>query len=314
MAKRSRTWRPTLHWFSERARAHIRRIRREGPRSVASADAGRAAAFVRRMRWRALNDSRPDAVPVFIVGIQRSGTDMLIAAFKECPEVEVHNEAADSRAFSGWALRSDDVVRTLVERSRHRVVLFKSLLDTHRLDHLLAGLGTPSPGRAIWIYRTMEGRVRSTVARWPENNRRVLREIASSGAATRWEAGGLSDGQLELVRSFDYDELSVESAAALLWYLRNSLFFELGFDRRDDVALVSYERILEDPSNHLRRLCDFLGVTYTARMMKDIEPRPPAIARDLELDPRIRCLCDDLYARLEDECDRRAGRAVPVRT
>jgi hypothetical protein len=312
MANPRTRWRPTPAWLADRAASHLSRIRREGLARVASADARRARALAARYRWRVTHDFRPNAVPVFVVGIQRSGTDMLMFAFKECPEVEVHNEAEDTRAFFGFALRSDPVIRRLVESSRHKIVLFKSLLDAHRIDHLMTGLGTPSRGKSIWIYRSMEGRVRSTLARWPENNRRVLRAIAEGRGGDHWEAQGLSDGHLELVKNLDHDRLSPASAAAALWYLRNSLFFDLGFDRREDVALTSYERFLEDPARHMRLLCDFLDVSYTPRMTSDIAPRPPAIPDRLEIDEDIQSLCDELRSRLERELDRRLELRAPA--
>ena len=46
--------------------------------------------------------------------------------------------------------------------------------------------------------------------------------------APMWQAGGLSDDHLALVRGYDYSAMSPESAAALFWYLRNSLYFTLG--------------------------------------------------------------------------------------
>ena len=305
MGEQDAVWRPTLPWIADRARSRLERIRRDGFSRVAGDDFARGKALIRRYRWGVQHDSRPNAMPVFIVGIQRSGTDMLIRAFKECPEAEVHNEAADTRAFNAFALRSDRVIRQLVESSRHRAVVFKSLLDSHRIVHLMTRLGAPTEGRSIWIYRSLEGRVRSTMALWPENNRRVLRAIAAGRASEHWEAAGLSDTQLELVRSFDYDELSAESAAALLWYLRNSLFFEHELSTRPDVALVSYERILEDPERFVQLLCGFLGLTYHPRMIQSIAPRRPATQGAMEVDDRVRLLCGQLYERLENELDSR---------
>ena len=316
MPERSDNWRPTPAWLVHRARGHWDRIRRGGLASVAASDAKRLMALARRYAWRATNDSRPNAVPVFVVGIQRSGTDMLVMAFKECPEAEVHNEAMDTRAFSQFALRNDAVIRSIVESSRHRIVVFKSLLDAHRIVPLMTELGTPGKGRSIWIYRSMEGRVRSTLARWPDNNRRVLEEIAAG--QDRWEARGLTPELLALVRGLDFERLSRESATALVWYLRNSLYFNLGLDRREDVALVSYERVLGEPRRLIQHLCDFVGVEFNSRMIDSISPRPPAMHERLQIDKQIELLCAGLYERLEDslnarlEDDRVAGRPAPA--
>ena len=57
-------------------------------------------------------------------------------------------------------------------------MLFKPLCDSHRTDHLLDDLRTASPGRAVWVYRDVDGRVRSALAKFGDGNRQVLREFA----------------------------------------------------------------------------------------------------------------------------------------
>jgi hypothetical protein len=296
-------WRPTFGFVTRLGRNRLARLRHEGIRKVARADVRRARSAARRARWAVTHDVRPNAVPVFIVGVQRSGTDMLIQAFRESAEVTVYNESADSPAFRSFTLRGDDVIGELVSRSRHRCVVFKSLLDSHRIVHLMTDLGTPSPGRAIWAYRSMEGRVRSLVARWPDSNRRSLRDIAAG--EERWERAAMSEPQLTLVRTFDYERMTPESGAALHWYLRNCLFFDLGLHERPDVGLVTYERMIHEPARFLEMLCDFPGIAYDPRMAHGIGRRPDPFGRSLDIDPRIRELCDELQNRLDAEFESR---------
>jgi hypothetical protein len=194
------------------------------------------------------------------------------------------------------------VIRDLVMRSGHRYVLFKPLADSHRTDELLDSMGTPTPGRAIWAYRQVDGRVRSALAKFGSNNLDVLREIASGRGGDRWQAQGLSDENRRLVESFDYSAMSPESAAALFWYVRNSLFFDTGLDRRDDVALASYDRFVADPEGMMRPLAAFLGFPYSHDLVSHVDARasgrPP-----LDIDPRIRTLTDELQARLDAALD-----------
>jgi hypothetical protein len=273
-----------------------RRVRKEGVVPVARDHAGRLGDGFRGRVWGLRHGSAPNAVPVFVVGIQRSGTDMVIESLRRAPEIEVHNEHERSRAFCDYQLRDDETIAELVRSSRQRRIAFKALCDSDRVVHLMEELDAPSPGRAIWVVRGMEARVRSTLARWPENNRRVLRAVAA-GDEGRWEGRGLSEESRELIRSFDYDAMSQASAAALLWLVRNSLYFELGLDERTDVALVGYERILERPQDIIAGLCEFLSVPYRARMTAHIAPRPPATGGSLDVDPMIAQRCAELEAR-----------------
>lgn len=254
---------------------------------------------LRKAAWRRRHGGRPgEAVPVLLVGVQRSGTNVLTHGLDEAPEVEVRNEG-DRRAFADFKLRPEPVVRALVEGSRHRVVLLKPLCDTHRVDQLLDGLGTTQPGRAVWAYRDVDGRVRSALAKFGDVNLRVMQDLVQGRAGARWQVQRLSPASLELVHALDPASLTPESGAALFWCVRNSLFFELGLDRRPDVALASYGALLADPAAEMRRLCSFLGLPYRPALVAHVAARPPALRRDLDLHPVLRERCQELLERLD---------------
>ena len=252
-----------------------------------------------KLRWRRAHGLPPgSAVPVYLVGAQRSGTNMMVRGLGTVPEFEVRNEN-DRRTFDRYKLRDDHTVRALIEASRHRYVLLKPLCDSHRVDRLLDGLGTTQPGRAIWAYRGVDGRVRSALAKFGDSNLQVLREFAAGHGTARWQVQRLSEHSVELVRSFDYDRLSPASGAALFWYVRNRLYFELGLHERADVTLASYDTFVAAPEAAMRRLCEFLAFEYDPRLVAHIESRPPVWRAPLELHPRIRAACDELQERLD---------------
>jgi len=50
----------------------------------------------------------------------------------------------------------------------------------------------------------------------------------------------------------------------------------------------------------MRRLCGFLGLEYDPRLIRHIVPKPPGAPRPrIEIDPRVRELCDELEPRLD---------------
>jgi hypothetical protein len=301
-----------LQWLAMRLRRHWEWGRRQGFGRLIEEDqlnpVDRARLALSKARWRRANSIAPNAAPVYVVGVQRSGTNMLVRGLERAPEFEVHNEN-DGAAFTRFRLRPDADIRALVMRSGHRYVLFKPLADSHRTGELLDGVGTPSPGRAIWAYRSVDGRVRSALAKFGTNNLDVLREIAAGGGRDRWQAQGLSDENRAVIESFDYARMTPDSAAALFWYVRNSLYFETGLDRRDDVALASYDRFVAEPEQMMRALCVFLGFPYAPALVEHVDRRSAGGAR-LDLDPEIRRRCDGLTARLDAELDRQiAARA-----
>jgi hypothetical protein len=293
----------SLRWFAFRVRRHLGWARTQGVGRLIEEDEldpfERIPNRIRKARWRRTHDVSPKATPVFLVGVQRSGTNMLVRGLERAPEFEVHNEN-DRATFDRFRLRPDPVIRSVVMRSPHEFVLFKPLCDSHRTAELLDGLGTPTSGRAIWAYRAVDGRVRSALAKFGDSNLRALSRIASGGGARMWQAQGLSEESLELIRGFDYARLDPASAAALFWYVRNSLYFELGLSERADVIPLSYEAMLARPEETMRGLCAFLELPFTPALIEHVEQRGGRGGRLEDIDPVIRSHCDTLQERLDE--------------
>jgi hypothetical protein len=292
----------SLRWFTFRLRRHVGWARTQGVGRLIEEDElnpfERIPNAIRKARWRRTHDVSPNAIPVFLVGVQRSGTNMLVHGLERAPEFEVHNEN-DRETFHRFRLLPDPVIRSVVTRSPHAFVLFKPLCDSHRTAELLDGIATPSAAKAIWAYRGVDGRVRSALAKFGDSNLRALARIAAGYGSALWQAQGLSEESLELIRSFDYRRMAPASAAALFWYARNALFFERGLSGRPDVILMSYDGMLADPERSMRALCRFLGLPFDPAYVSHVEVRSRPGRPSEQIDPRIRERCDDLQERLD---------------
>jgi hypothetical protein len=253
---------------------------------------------LRRRRWSRDHPVAPGAAkPVLLFGLQRSGTNMVARGFRNSPRFEVFNEN-DRRAFSDFRLLPADTVNRLIERCRAEWVLFKPLCDSHRAAELIEGVAGGAPARAFWVLRDVDSRTRSAVGKFGDANLRALRSIAAGEGDGLWQAGGLSEANRSLISSFDYSSMPPADAAALFWFVRNSLFFEMGLDRRDDVKALSYGRLVAAPQAVTRQMCEFLGCPWEPALCAHIESRLPAGA-PVDMDPRIRELCDELQARFD---------------
>ncbi len=236
---------------------------------------------------------------MLLLGVQRSGTNMVTRGLERDPAVEVRNEN-DGATFERFRLRDLHVVDAVIDDSRHDVVLLKALCDSHRAQQLLDRLGDhdgrPAP-RALWVHRHHVARARSAVAKFGDVNRRVLADIAAGGGADRWQAGGLDDDDIADLARLDPASMDAHSAAALFWWVRNSRVFALGIADRQDVALVAYEDMVERPDVTTQRVCDHLGIAYRPALHVHVEAGRTSVA-DLDLDPRVRQRCEDLRERL----------------
>jgi hypothetical protein len=291
-----------VRYAARRIVRHARWARSEGLGRLIAEDrldpVDRARVAYAKHRWRRRHSVAPGAARlVYVVGLQRSGTNMLLRGFDAAPEVEVRNEN-DRRLFHRFQLREDAVLVAAASASRHAVLLVKPLCQSHRVDELL-GLPTGVPSRAVWAWRDVDERARSEVAKFGDANLRALRAVSDGTIGDRWQGQRLDDETRVLLDGFDYERMDPYTAAALFWYVRNDLYFRIGLHRRHDVLLTSYARMVLDPVVTTRRICAFIGVTDRPELRAHVVPGPPR-SEQLPIDPRVRRLCADLTGRLTD--------------
>ena len=285
-----------------RVQRNIRLIRIWGLRNVIDEkDADpidRVRRAVRKWRWRRRHPVGPgSATPIYLVGVQRSGTNMMTKGLAGAPEVEVHNEN-DRHAFHFFELRDDDVVTEIIEQSPHQFVLLKPLCDSHRVDALLDHLPTAKAGRAIWAFRGVDGRVRSALLHSGTADLNLIRDYVAGRADHRWGVQRLSEDTATFLRSLDADHLTPASGAALFWYMRNRLYFDLGLHDRRDVFLASYDDFVADPQRSMRVLCAFLDLDYRPSLVKHVAARKSVWTEPIDIDARVRERCDELERQL----------------
>ncbi len=280
-----------IHWARTEGFGRIVEEDRLDPRP-------RVRAAWRKASWRRSHPRQPGAAtPVYVVGLQRSGTNMLMRGLDEAPETEVRNEN-DSRLFDRFRIRSTDVLREVVRASRQQVVFIKPICDSHLVDTYL-DLDGVAPGHALWVYRDVDSRARSEVSKFGPANLMALRDIAAGLGDQRWQGERLPTASVELIRSFDLESMTEHSAAALFWVVRNNLYFELGLADRDDVSLVSYDAFAADPSAQMRRVCELVGLPYRPELDEHVDRRVSHGSGRLDIDARVRELADAMGARLE---------------
>jgi hypothetical protein len=248
----------------------------------------------RKAVWRLGHNYSPDARPVFILGAQRSGTTMLIKCLDESSELEVLGEA--SRAMIDWRIRDLAFIRGIVTASRHRAVIFKPLTDSHRVNELLA-VGNDAVG--IWMYRRAADRANSAVNRFGANNLAHLSAFVVGDMLDTWQAQGLSNESLTLLRRFDFDQVSPHSAAGLFWYIRNALFFEQQLDLNASILPLAYEDLVEHPAGVMKAVCEFIGCDYSPSLHASIHSRSIGRAES-KLEPAVDALGEEMYERLRE--------------
>ena len=255
----------------------------------------------RRAKWSQLRRT-PHPVthklPVFIVGCNRSGTNMVCGAIGKSPHGWDYKESEFSLAFNAYYLRADWIIERLIRHTPAPLVGFGSILDSQFTDQLLARF---HGAKAIWIYRRYAD-VANSCARqkWGGHLKNLVRWVAQ-GELERLGARGhrITADTVDLFARLFREDFSNEDCACLYWYLRNHLFFDINLPADPRVLLVQYEDAVMHKERSLRRIFDFLGFPYDPCVLDGIfassvgkDPWPGT-------DPAIRQRCDDLQSRLD---------------
>jgi hypothetical protein len=235
---------------------------------------------------------------VFVSGVQRSGTNMLMDMLEANLETDVFHEI-DARAFANYELRPVAVLRGLVDNSKARVVILKALLDGDRILDLLREF---APAKALWMVRSFYDCVNSNLRQWP-GGRNMIDDLVANRDKAEWRGRGMTDETYGVVRDHYRPEMNNASAQALFWYYRNQLFFDQNLDRDPRVLALSYEDTVHRPDVVLKRIGSFLGISVTPQM--ETIGHAASIGKNArpDIDERIVGLCEVMQQRLKSVTD-----------
>lgn len=277
-----------------RAQRLLRRIKRTELRTVMR------KALERGRRWRQLRRTPHPAMekrPVFVVGCNRSGTNMVCAAIGKSPHAWAYQESEFSLAFNAYYLRPDWILERLIRHTPAPVVAFGSILDSQFTGDLLSRF---KGARAIWVYRRYEDVANSCARkRWGDHLKDMARWVAH-GELDRLGSRGkrISGETVRLFGELFREDLSKEDYACLYWYLRNQLYFDLNLHDDPRALIVQYEDTVLNRERGLRRILDFLGLPYDPATIEDIFSSSVSKHPWPGVDPAIQQVCDHLQHRL----------------
>jgi len=249
-----------------------------------------------------------DPRTVFVLGCQRSGTDMLMRIIDAAPGAWVYDEDSPA-AFHDFMLRPLGVIDKLVRRARGDVVVFKSICDSHRADEFLARYPR---SRVIWIYRRYQDVANSAVVKWQDHQRDIMRWIHQRDLEKlEWRGERLPEDFVSWVDDLDPDGLTPHEGAALFWILRNRFYFDLGLQDRHDVHLVRYEELVQDPVPCATGVFEFLGLPFDPSYVADLRTSSIGKRPLPEIREEIALRCEELIERLDEHCRRVGPRSAP---
>jgi hypothetical protein len=255
----------------------------------------RVRRFAKQCRQRlAVDQSLPKDV-AFICGCQRAGTTVLLHLLEQSPEAFIYGEG-EKPAFRGMRLADDATVNRIIRRNPARVVVIKPLCDSQWADRLLAEY---ERSRMIWAYRHFDDQVNSSVRKFSGAAVRMNKIKARDYEGLDWRVERLSDETLRLIDKHIHPDISLVNAAALSWYIRTNLYFELRLEENAQCQLLKYEDVVLQPAQTASRLFEFLGLPFVPRYVEILHSESVSKNLKPDIEPEIRSLCEELLAKLD---------------
>jgi hypothetical protein len=252
----------------------------------------RHALWRKAKAWRQRILPRPLAQHVFVAGMQRSGTNLLMDVLDASAVTQVFHET-DTRAFERYEMRDVAVIRQLAEQCPAPVFVVKALCELDRIKSLME---TFTPAHTLWVVRDWRDSVNSAIKSFgnfvPQWQRLV------EGDTEDWRGRGMSSATRELLVALYRPEASEAEGAAIMWFYRNVLFFEQQLAADPRVRVVFYEDLVQHPLREVAAVYAFLGLPgFNAAKARRIHAHSVKRRSPPDIAPAVTALCDELLAR-----------------
>lgn len=237
---------------------------------------------------------------LFIIGCQRSGTTLMLRIFEKDLNTKVYGEF--SKLSSGDVhhkirLNPLDSVKEVIDKDRAPLIILKPIVETQNslklLDHF-------DGSKALWMYRHYKDVALSNLKQFGiENGINDLRPIVENNPQN-WKSESVSEGVRKIVLEHFSEDMNPYDAAALFWFVRNNLFFELRLDENPNVLMCRYEDLVINPLEIINKIYEFIGHNFPGqKMVSEIHSLSLGKGRRIELSPEIDLLCKELLERLD---------------
>jgi hypothetical protein len=205
------------------------------------------------------------AIPIFIIGMQRSGTNFLFWNLEKDKRFESYNED-NPKAFTQFRLTSPENTLELIRNCKKEYIVFKSISDSRVVDALLE---IPN-AKILWVLRDLESVVKSNVYEFgveilEKSQKRLSRLVGKEDMAEEWNSDFCNSNRFSEMQNmlFGYMKMITlpADALALEWINVNLKYFIFNLQDNTNVKVVSYSNFKNNPEKEFSDISNFLGIT-----------------------------------------------------
>jgi hypothetical protein len=244
--------------------------------------------------------SNPKTI-LFIFGCQRSGTTLLAEIFeRDFDHTKVYHEfshlSSEDKKY-GIRLNPLHIVKTQIDNSRPPFIVIKPIVESQNALKLLDYFEN---AKALWAYRHYKDVAVSNLEKWGyKNGINNLRPIIE-GQPYNWRSENVSKYTKDIVRKYFSEDMNPYDAAALFWFVRNRLFFEMDLDKKENILTCKYDELIDNPLRTMSNLYKFSGYIYPfSEIPVNVYSESKGRGTNIKLSQEIESLCHNMLSKLE---------------
>ena len=250
--------------------------------------------------YQSIKTNKAQQSILFIVGCQRSGTTMMLHVFEGDLNTQCFAERSkltSNDTARGIRLNSLDLIKKDLSKIRAPFIVIKPLVESQNTPKLLDYFNN---SQAVWMYRNYKYVALSNIKQFGiQSGLSNLRPIINR-ETNNWRAEIVSEHVRETISRHFSEDMNPYDAAALFWFARNSLYFDLKLDENPRVMLCRYEDFVLEPEKHMRAIYQQIGQMYPATGIASIvHSNSIKKGKDIEFSPQVEQIVQDLQNKLE---------------
>lgn len=188
------------------------------------------------------------------------------------------------------------VLMATIRKNSAPFVVLKPLVESQNASELLDYFPN---ARAIWVYRDYRDVAASNLNKFGVANGVNDLEPIARNRHDNWRSERVSAEVHSLTKRYYSPEMAPYDAAALFWYARNRLYFDLGLMDDPRIMIVKYEDLVRSPLAKIQQIYEFSAQPFPGpHIVKNVHADSVGRGRDIQLSNEIDRLCDTLLNKL----------------
>lgn len=236
---------------------------------------------------------------LFIVGCQRSGTSLMNRIFSRDLNVKVYRESGQLSSLDRQEklrLKPFPEIHRLCAKNNAPLSIIKALVETQNIVNILDYFPN---SKAIWMYRNYKDVINSSLKKFGTHvGIRDIKYIVDNNQQN-WRSEKVSESTRSIISQHFAPDMNPYDAAALFWFARNQLFYDLKLDSNPRVFMCQYQDLVKNPREMMNNIYHFLNLTYqNDDLVKEVHCQSLHKGSTIQISPSINHLCNELLQRL----------------